>query len=89
MKGKKAPGSKRLKIKNMGKVSSQWLNDIGVYTLDDLRAMGAVEAYHRITLRGYHTSLNLLYGLWGALENMRWDMIPAEIKAQLRREAGV
>lgn len=73
----------RLRI---GKVSEGWLNEIGIYTEEELRAIGPVVAYVKVCLQQPRASLNLLYGLWAALEGIRWQDVPAEIKEQLRRE---
>ena len=81
---------KRLGLPNLGPVSERWLRAIGVESEADLRAMGAVEAFGRITVReGRAASLNLLYSLHGALTGQRWDEITLEEKARLRREAGL
>jgi DNA transformation protein len=73
------------KLLNIGKVSQQWLNNIGIYTTEDLREVGVAQAYIKIRLREPKASLNLLYGLWGALENVKWTEIPQSIKDELKR----
>ena len=75
------------RLLNLGPVSAGWLHAIGVYTEADLRDLGPVEAYGQITALFPGTSLNLLYALYGALENQHWAELPENMKAQLRREA--
>jgi len=79
--------SELTRLKNIGKVSARWLNQIGVYTRDDLQRVGPVEAYRRLkALYPHRVSLNLLYSLEGALVNCRWDQLPEEVKADLRAQ---
>ena len=79
------------RLRNLGPVSARWLAAIGVTSADELRRMGAVEAFGRIRLREGRRSatLNLLYALHGALADQPWDEIPEAVKARLRDEAGV
>lgn len=72
---------------NFGPTSKKWLHAIGVDTLADLEAMGAIVAYNLIKAQGYNASLNLLYALHGALSGQRWNELSAETKQQLREDA--
>ena len=76
-------------MKNMGPKSSEWLATIGVHSLDDLASLGVVETYKRVK-RAYpeKVTLNMLYGLQAALLEIPWHELPADIKAELRRQAG-
>ncbi len=48
-------------IKNMGPKSRVWLHDIGINTLEDLEAIGAVEAYRQLKAsRPTEVTLNAL-----------------------------
>lgn len=72
---------------NLGPKSREWMAAVGVHTGADLAAIGAVEAYRRAKAAfPDRVSLNLLYALEGALLGMRWDELPAEIKADLKRQ---
>jgi DNA transformation protein and related proteins len=72
---------------NLGPQSRAWLAAVGVHTQADLAEIGAVEAYHRAKVAfPDRVTLNLLYGLEGALLGIRWDELPAEIKADLQRQ---
>jgi DNA transformation protein and related proteins len=73
-------------IRNLGPVSMQWLAAIDVHTLDDLREVGAVNAYRLLTLRGYQVSLNLLWAMEAALRDVHWMEILPEDKERLKRE---
>jgi DNA transformation protein len=74
-------------LRNLGKASQQWLNEIGITTLEDLQSSGVVDAYMRLKLRyPDKITLNMLYGLYGAVHDVDWRDIPPEIKAELRAE---
>lgn len=74
-------------MKNMGPKSSEWLASVGIHTLDDVAMLGVVETYKRIKA-AYpdKVSLNLLYGLQAALLDLPWNELPADIKAQLKKQ---
>ena len=72
--------------KNLGPKSTSWLSAVGIKTLEDLAAVGAVEAYRRCRLAGYPTSLNLLWALAGALLDIPWNELPPEVKEDLSRQ---
>ena len=72
-------------IKNMGTKTRVWLHEIRIDTLEDLEAIGAVEAYQRLKAsRPTEISLNMLWGLQGALLDIRWNMITPDMKAELK-----
>ena len=70
----------------LGPVSTRWLNDIGLYSLTDLREMGAVAAFCLVKAQQSQASLNLLYALHGALTDQKWNEISAAEKEQLKIE---
>lgn len=77
-----------IRLRNIGPVSTQMLNEIGVFTRQDLEEMGAVMAYKIIRhQRSGGVSLNLLYALEGALTDQHWSELLPEVKARLREEA--
>jgi DNA transformation protein len=72
-------------MRNLGAASARMLYDAGVRSVDELRALGAVEAFRRVLFaRGGRSTAVLLWALHGALTDQRWDRIPAEEKAVLR-----
>lgn len=77
-----------IELKNLGKTFVQWLNAVGIRTLDQLQAHGAVGAYVKMRERGFKVSKTLLYALEGALTDSHWNDISPELKQQLRRDAG-
>ncbi len=76
-----------LKLRNIGPKSAAWLRQVGLRTEDELRAIGALEAFMRVKRAGFKPSLNLLYALEGALVGCHWQEVPQERRAQLLAEA--
>ncbi len=74
------------KIRNIGKVSRQWLWEIEIYTLQDLQACGSVAAFKMVRARYPHVSVNLLWALEGAISDLDWRKIPPDRKADLQRQ---
>ena len=74
-------------MKNIGPKSSEWLASVGILTLDDVAALGVVETYKRVKA-AYpdKVSLNMLYGLQAALLDLPWSELPADIKAELKKQ---
>lgn len=75
--------SELLGLKNLGMASVNILQAIGVNTYEDLAEMGPVRAYCRIKARGIHVSKVMLYALQGALMDVHWNELSAEMKAEL------
>ena len=75
-------------LRNLGGKSEQWLNDIGVFTRDDLQRIGSVEVFRLLKQRGHPVSLNLVWAIEGALADTDWRELPEDLKASLRRDLG-
>lgn len=74
-------------LKNIGLQSTAWLAQVGIQQREELEAIGAVEAYLRVKHAfPDRVSLNLLYALQALLLNVRWNELPAELKAELRAQ---
>ncbi len=74
-------------LKNLGNTSVNWLHAIGIHNFDDLQRIGPAEAYAKIKVRGFRVSKVLLYALQGALINIHWNDLDANLKALLLSEA--
>jgi DNA transformation protein and related proteins len=75
-------------MRNLGPVSLRMLADIGVQTLDDLRAMGALAAWTRLRFeQPPGMTMNGLYAMEAALRDCHWLALPAEVKIALKAEA--
>ncbi|WP_408010007.1 TfoX/Sxy family protein [Pseudalkalibacillus sp. A8] len=75
-----------MKLKNIGKVSEEWLKEIGIYNYEDLNEIGAAEAFKRIKQKRPGVSLNLLYALEGALWGIHYLELDRQIREQVKRE---
>jgi DNA transformation protein len=76
------------RMKNLGPVSAARLQVVGIEGPDDLRRVGAVDAYVRLT-RAFpaETTHVSLYALHGAVIDVRWYSLSEETKAVLRAAA--
>jgi DNA transformation protein and related proteins len=74
-------------LKNLGAVSCEWLDAVGIRSRADLEAVGSVEAYRLVRLHGFNASLNLLYALEAALRDEHWTKLAPEVKARLKLAA--
>ena len=74
------------KMRNIGKVSQQWLYEIEIYSLPDLQTCGAARAFSLIRSRHPQASLNLLWALEGAILEVDWRTLSEDQKAELRRQ---
>ncbi len=72
-----------LKLRNIGPKSAAWLRQVGLRTEEELRAIGALEAFMRVKRAGFKPSLNLLYALEGALMDCHWQDVPSERRSEL------
>ena len=64
------------KLRNIGPKSAAWLRQVGLRSLEDVAAIGAVDAYMKVRRAGFKPSLNLLYSLEGALVDCHWQEVP-------------
>ena len=84
-----APIAKPSSVPNLGPAMDRYLSEIGVETAEELRSLGAVEAYARLRLvlpRGL--SIMALYAMHAGLEGRPWtDLTDAE-RAALRQAVG-
>ena len=75
------------KLRNIGPKSAAWLRQVGLRSLDDVVAIGAVEAYMKVRRAGFKPSLNLLYSLEGALVDCHWQEVPEARRSELVQAA--
>ena len=75
-------------LPGVGPVTQGWLEEAGIRTVADLRAIGSVEAYRRLKFMfPRRVSLNALYGLEAALRGCSWLHLPPDVKTALQSEA--
>ena len=75
-------------MRNLGPVMERRLREIGIEDEDDLRAMGALEAYRRLRfVFGREISVIALHAMEAAPLGCDWRRLPPEVKDRLDREA--
>ena len=78
-------------LKNIGKKIAGRLNEVGIYSEDDLRRVGAVRAHSMIKNNQPTETLPVCYYLYsfeGALSDTHWNEIGEQKKQQLRALVG-
>ncbi|KEQ12676.1 competence protein TfoX [Endozoicomonas montiporae] len=75
-----------IELKNLGKTSVQWLNAVGIRTLEQLHAVGSVAAYCKVRDRGFKVSKVLLYAMEGALIGKHWNDLDEGHKRRLLQQ---
>lgn len=73
-------------MKNIGPISRQWLAEVGIYTIKDLKKAGSITTY-KILKERYpkKVSLNLLWGLEAAIRDIDWRELTEKDKEELKR----
>jgi DNA transformation protein and related proteins len=81
--------SRRLShLVNIGAKTEQLLNEVGIYTQQELQELGPVEAWSRLKRLHPETgTLTWLYILQGALLGLPWKTLPQEVVENLLVEA--
>jgi len=75
------------KLKGLGPFSEKSLNLVGIYTEAQLRELGAVRAFIKLKKESNQKpSLNFLYAMVGALEDVHWAKIAQNEKGRLLME---
>ena len=71
-------------LPNIGPVVEKQLNDVGIFTYDDLRKTGAKEAWLMIQKKDPSACINRLLALEGAIEGIKKSQLPDVVKEDLR-----
>ena len=73
---------------NLGRASDLLLGEIGIGTVGDLRAIGAIEAWERLRFaHGDRVTVTWLYALEGALQGCDWRYLTSERLEALKAAA--
>ncbi|HJX70538.1 MAG: competence protein TfoX [Bacteroidetes bacterium RBG_13_46_8] len=75
---------------NIGKDTEAKLKQVGIDSIEKLKEVGSEEAFIRLQTIDPGTCLSLLYGLDGAVNNMKWNKLSSERKQNqiIRRPKG-
>ena len=72
------------KLTNIGKNVEEQLNQVGINTADELAKAGSKEAWLRILEIDESACINRLMALEGAIRGIKKNMLPDEVKADLK-----
>ena len=68
----------------IGPKSDKWLNEIGIYSIDDLKGVGAIPAFIKLKQEtNMKPSLNMLYAMVAKIEGRDWRDVAKQDKGQL------
>lgn len=71
-------------LKNIGKELSKQLNEVDIFSYDDLVNIGSQEAWLRIKQMDASACINRLMALEGAIQNIRWHDLSDADKHHLK-----
>lgn len=71
-------------LPNIGVVVEQQLYEAGITTIDQLKSLGAEQAWLRIQEIDESACIHRLLSLEGAIQGIRKTLLPAERKAELK-----
>ena len=72
------------KLPNIGTELERQLNDVGITTEDELKAVGSREAWLRILARDPLACIMRLSALEGAIQGIRWHYLDSDTKESLK-----
>lgn len=71
-------------LPNIGAELERQLNDVGIFTAEELKSVGSREAWTRIYIYDPSACVNRLMALEGAIRGVRWHYLDAETKEELK-----
>lgn len=74
------------KMRNLGPASAIMLRDVGISDSNDLLAQDPVDVYILLKLFGYSVNMNMLWALYGAVNDMDWREIDEGTKTKLKAD---
>lgn len=72
------------KLPNIGNVVEEQLNEVGIHTLEELKAIGTEQAWLKIQEIDESACIHRLLALEGAIQGIKKTLLPEERKAELR-----
>ena len=72
------------KLPNIGKTVEEQLIQAGIHTPEELRTVGAKEAWLRILEKDDSACINRLMALEGAVRGVKKTLLPDDVKADLK-----
>lgn len=72
------------KLPNIGKEVERQLNQVGIFTFDELKDIGAEQAWLNIQKIDESACMNRLLGIEGAIQGVKKKLLEEERKLQLK-----
>lgn len=72
------------KLPNIGKTVEEQLNQVGIMTEEELKSVGAKQAWLKIQTIDESACINRLMALEGAIQGVKKTELPDEVKADLK-----
>ncbi|WP_099468480.1 TfoX/Sxy family protein [Konateibacter massiliensis] len=72
------------KLSNIGKVVEEQLNAVGITTYDELKNLGAEQAWLKIQEIDETSCMNKLLGLEGAIQGMKKTLLSEQRRTELK-----
>lgn len=69
---------------NIGKMLEAQLEEVGIRTMEELKAVGSRQAWLKIREIDESACINRLYALEGAIRGIRWHELPENVKNDLK-----
>lgn len=73
------------KLPNIGKSVEEQLNQVGITSLEELKAVGAKNAWLKIQEIDESACIHRLMALEGAIHGVKKTMLPDEVKADFKK----
>lgn len=71
-------------LPNIGKEVERQLNEVGIFTYEELKNTGTKQAWLKIQEIDESACIHRLLALEGAIQNVKKTLLPDEIKADLK-----
>jgi DNA transformation protein len=71
-------------LPNLGKEVSRRLNEVGIHSASELKAIGSEQAFLRLKAVDPGACFCMLCGLEGAIQGIRWHNLSPERKQELK-----
>lgn len=72
------------KLPNIGKVVEEQLNQVGITTFEELKALGSQQAWLKIKAIDDSACIHRLYGIEGAIQGIKKTQLSDEKKKELK-----
>lgn len=74
-----------ISLPNLGKEIAKRLNEVGIHSASELKAVGTEQAFLRLKAIDPGACFCMLCGLEGAIQGIRWHKLPDERKQELKQ----